>query len=248
VGTSTRSWCWWTGTRPRRRRSWPGALQDHDRAWILGTRTSARLGADRFIRSAKTPACADYSPLLYPSGRLIQRDYTNKSFYDYYFHKGDDTKNPLDVKMTEGGRTVYGGGGITPDEKFEAASWIAWNWSSAAPGCSTSPGGTLARTVPAAEGLDADTAFLEEFHDYLLKHGTSFTESEFMQDRDWITRYLAREMYITAFNINESDRVFAQTDPEVAKAVDAMPKANALLETTKKIIVERMNAQRAAHR
>ncbi len=64
-----------------------------------------------------------------------------------------------------------------------------------------------------------------------------------MQDRDWITRYLAREMYITAFNIDESDRVFAQTDPEVAKAVDAMPKANALLESTKKIIVERMNAQ-----
>jgi carboxyl-terminal processing protease len=99
-----------------------------------------------------------------------------------------------------------------------------------------------------------DTAFLEEFHDYLLKHGTSFTETEFMQDRDWITRYLAREIYITAFNLDESDRIFAQTDPEVAKAVDAMPKANALLETTKKIIVERMNAQHqqrsaaAAHR
>jgi carboxyl-terminal processing protease len=88
-----------------------------------------------------------------------------------------------------------------------------------------------------------DTALLEEFHDYLLQHGTSFTETEFMQDRDWITRYLAREMYITAFNIDESDRVFAQTDPEVLKAVDAMPKANALLENTKKIIVERMNAQ-----
>jgi carboxyl-terminal processing protease len=67
-----------------------------------------------------------------------------------------------------------------------------------------------------------------------------------MQDRDWIMRYLAREMYITAFNIDESDRVFAQTDPEVAKAVDAMPKANALLESTKKILVERMNAQHQA--
>jgi carboxyl-terminal processing protease len=96
-----------------------------------------------------------------------------------------------------------------------------------------------------------DTPFLEEFHDYLLKNGTNFTESEFMQDRDWIVRYLAREMYITAFNIDESDRIFAQTDPEVAKAVDAMPKANALLESTKKILVERMNAQQraaAAHR
>jgi carboxyl-terminal processing protease len=88
-----------------------------------------------------------------------------------------------------------------------------------------------------------DTAFLEEFHDYLLKHGTNFAESEFVQDRDWIARYLAREMYITAFNLDESDRIFSQTDPEVAKAIDAMPKANALLESTKKIIVERRNAQ-----
>jgi carboxyl-terminal processing protease len=61
-------------------------------------------------------------------------------------------------------------------------------------------------------------------------------------------------MYITAFNLDESDRIFAQTDPEVAKAIDAMPKADALLESAKKIIVERMNAQHqqrsvaAAHR
>ena len=91
-----------------------------------------------------------------------------------------------------------------------------------------------------------DTAFVGQFHDYLVQHGASFVESEFIQDRDWITGYLAREMYITAFNVDESERVFAQTDPEVGKAVDAMPKANALLESTKKILVERMNAQHAA--
>jgi carboxyl-terminal processing protease len=146
--------------------------------------------------------------------------------------------------MTEGGRTVYGGGGITPDEKYEAPkidrlelelgrnglfNFARWYF------------GSHSTSLP--KGWMPDAAFLEEFHDYLLKHGTNFTESEFMQDRDWITRYLAREMYITAFNVDESDRIFSQTDPEVAKAVDAMPKASALLETTKKIIVERMNAQ-----
>jgi hypothetical protein len=63
---------------------------------------------------------------------------------------------------------------------------------------------------------------------------------------NWITRYLVREMYMTPFSIDESDRVFAQTDPDVAKAVDAMPMADALVESTKKILVERMNAQHAA--
>jgi carboxyl-terminal processing protease len=232
-----------------------GALQDHDRAWILGTRTFGKgLVQTVYPLTENTGLALTTAHFYTPSGRLIQRDYTNKSFYDYYFHKEDDTKNPLDVKMTEGGRTVYGGGGITPDEKYDAPkmdrlevelvraglfNFARWYF------------GSHSTSLP--KGWMPDTAFLEEFHDYLLKHGTSFTESEFMQDRDWITRYLAREIYITAFNLDESDRIFAQTDPEVAKAVDAMPKANALLESTKKILVERMNAQRqqrtaAAHR
>jgi carboxyl-terminal processing protease len=231
-----------------------GALQDHDRAWILGTKTFGKgLVQTVYPLSENTGLALTTAHFYTPSGRLIQRDYTNKSFYDYYFHKGDDTTNPLDVKMTEGGRTVYGGGGITPDEKFEAGkldrlevelsrsglfNFTRWYF------------GSHSTALP--KGWMPDAAFLEEFHDYLLKNGTTFTESEFMLDKDWIKRFLAREMYITAFNLDESDRVFAQTDPEVAKAVDAMPKANALIETTKKILVERMNAQHApaaaAHR
>ena len=57
-----------------------------------------------------------------PSGRLIQRDYSNISFLDYYYHNHREQKNMTDVKMTDSGRTVYGGGGITPDEKYEPPS------------------------------------------------------------------------------------------------------------------------------
>ncbi len=49
-----------------------------------------------------------------PSGRLIQRDYSHQSFFDYRYHKdGHHAESGTDVKMTDGGRTVYGGGGIT---------------------------------------------------------------------------------------------------------------------------------------
>jgi carboxyl-terminal processing protease len=222
-----------------------GALQDHDRAWILGTRTFGKgLVQTVYPLSENTGLALTTAHFYTPSGRLIQRDYTNKSFYDYYFHKGEDVQNPLDVKMTEGGRTVYGGGGITPDEKFDVPKLNRLEVDLARSGLfnfARSYFGSHSINLP--KGWMPDAIFIEEFHDYLLKHGTTFTESEFVQNKDWITRYLAREMYITAFNIDESDRIFAQTDPEVAKAVDAMPKANALLESTKKIIVERMNAQ-----
>jgi hypothetical protein len=70
-----------------------------------------------------------------------------------------------------------------------------------------------------------------------------FTEAEFTQDHDFIKRYLTREMYITAFNIDESDKVFAKTDPEVERAVESMPKARALVETARKILVQRMQQQ-----
>jgi hypothetical protein len=46
--------------------------------------------------------------------------------------------------------------------------------------------------------------------------------------------------------VDESDRVFAMTDPEVQKAVDAMPKAAALVENAKRIIAQRMASRKSA--
>ena len=71
-----------------------------------------------------------------------------------------------------------------------------------------------------------------------------FTDAEFAKHHDWIKRYLAKEMYTSAFNVDESDAMFARTDPEVEKAVELMPKATALAESAKKVIVQRMNPQR----
>ena len=84
---------------------------------------------------------------------------------------------------------------------------------------------------------------LDELKTYLKTHGTAFTDADFAKDREWIKRYLAREMYTSAFNVDESDAMFARTDPEVEKAVEMMPKAAALAESAKKIIVQRMAGQ-----
>jgi carboxyl-terminal processing protease len=179
-----------------------------------------------------------------PSGRLIQRDYTNKSFYDYYFHKDDNARNPLDVKMTDSGRTVYGGGGITPDEKFETPKLDALELQLYRKGLfnfTRSYFATHKSSLP--KGWMPDLTVLAELHEYLMTNGYTFTEAQFTEDQEWIERYLAKEMYVWAFNVDESDKVFAATDPEVLKAVDAMPKAEALLQTAKKVIVQRMTGQ-----
>ena len=68
----------------------------------------------------------------------------------------------------------------------------------------------------------------------------TFTEAEFAENNDWMKRFLRKEMYITAFSADEANRIKVETDPMVEKAVDAMPKAKALLESAKRVIVQRM--------
>ncbi len=223
-----------------------GALQDHDRAWILGETTFGKgLVQTVYPLSENTGLALTTAHFYTPSGRLIQRDYTNKSFYDYYFHKDDNARNPLDVKMTDSGRTVYGGGGITPDEKYEPPKPDRFELDLLRKGAFFNFTRTYfgAHDTHLPKDWMPDDAFLTQFHDYLLKQAYTFTEAEFTQDHDWVRRYLAREIYLTAFNLDESDRVFAATDPEVERAIEAMPKARALVETAKKVLVQRMSSQ-----
>ena len=176
---------------------------------------------------------------------MIQRDYAGKSFYEYYFRRDENARNPVDVKMTEGGRTVYGGGGITPDEKYETAKMDRFEvelFRSGLFNFTRSYFGTHPASLP--KGWMPDEQMLGELKSYLKSHGTVFTDADFTKDREWIKRYLAKEMYTTAFNVEESDAMFSRTDPEVEKAVEMMPKASALLESAKKIVVQRMNAPR----
>jgi hypothetical protein len=53
-------------------------------------------------------------------------------------------------------------------------------------------------------------------------------------------------MYITAFSYEESQRVAIEQDPAVQKAVEALPKAKALVDSAKKQMVQRMNGQEHA--
>jgi carboxyl-terminal processing protease len=176
-----------------------------------------------------------------PSGRLIQRDYSHISFYDYYFDRDRNARNVNDVKMTDSGRTVYGGGGITPDEKYATPKLDSLEAELYRKGLFEFTRAYFAQhSQNLPKGWMPDNQLIEQLHDYQLKNGIDFSEKQFTADHDWIRRHLAKEMYIWAFNVDESDRVFAQTDPEVQMAIDALPQASALMQKAKKMIVQRM--------
>jgi carboxyl-terminal processing protease len=97
-----------------------GALQDHDRAVVVGERSWGKGLVQTLTPLDDEGAVAITTARYYtPSGRLIQRDYSRS--YDAYFFP-DDQPAGLDpdapsreVTHTDTGKVVYGGGGIAPD-------------------------------------------------------------------------------------------------------------------------------------
>jgi len=219
-----------------------GALQDHDRAWILGDNTFGKgLVQTVYPLSENTGLALTTAKYYTPSGRLIQRDYSSTSFFDYYYRKNNETQNKEDVKMTDSGRTVYGGGGIAPDEKYTPPKLnrfqIELLQQAAFFNFTAKHFGKINSRLP--RNWEPDAAIENEFHGFLLDSGISFTEADYAVNRDWLRTQLKREVYAYAFSIDEANRVEVESDPEVAKAVEAMPKAKALLDTAKKLLAQR---------
>jgi carboxyl-terminal processing protease len=104
-----------------------GALQDHDRALIVGENTFGKgLVQGVFRLWGGTGLVLTTAKYYTPTGRSIQRSYANVSFYDYYLNRTEDQSQAAngqhgDALRTDLGRTVYGGGGITPDVEIKAA-------------------------------------------------------------------------------------------------------------------------------
>src|SRR6266478_8218026 len=68
-----------------------GALQDHDRALIVGENTFGKgLVQGVFRLWGGTGLVLTTAKYYTPTGRLIQRDYSNVSFYDYYLNRSED--------------------------------------------------------------------------------------------------------------------------------------------------------------
>jgi carboxyl-terminal processing protease len=113
-----------------------GALQDHDRAVILGRRSFGKALVQRLYQ---VPPNGDAAWLTVgyihtPSGRLIQRRYAGLSPEQYYALAGHGgaAEDTLQVYKTDSGRTVRGGGGIEPDSELPEPPLAPMWWTLAA--------------------------------------------------------------------------------------------------------------------
>lgn len=209
-----------------------GALQDHDRAWIFGENTFGKgLVQAPFPLSGNAAVMLTIAKYYTPSGRLIQRDYSQKSVYEYY-NRTEGHNNESDMRKTDSGRIVFGGDGISPDQRYsdpklthlqsQLLSRLAFFFFAPAY-FSNHP-----TTMP--KDWTPDSEVVDQFRSFIQKRGITFTPEEFESDRIWIQDRIKYELFVTAFSKEESDRVILENDPEVHKAVDSLPTSKALLQ------------------
>ncbi|HEY8226705.1 MAG TPA: S41 family peptidase [Pyrinomonadaceae bacterium] len=230
-----------------------GAMQDHDRALIVG-QTSFGKGLVQSIIPLEGGAGLTLTSAKYftPSGRLIQRDYSNGGFYDYYTHGGlthDQNQKLKPVgpeKKTDTGRAVYGGGGISPDEPVDARTVNLSQRRLLSPtflfardlvngrvrGFESSRlvGGIDFHSDPQIDSLKISDALFKAFKDFVLADPTfNVTAAQIDRYRSFVELELRFHIATANYGRVIADRVFIMTDdPQVAKAVDVVPKARDL--------------------
>jgi carboxyl-terminal processing protease len=210
-----------------------GALQDHDRALIVGETTFGKgLVQTVFQISDNTGLALTTYHYYTPSGRLIQRNYDHVSLYDYYYVRDDAApanKTNQEVKLTDSGRTVYGGGGITPDEKIEPLKsthfqdvllqhYAFFNFSKH----------YLASHSSVSRDFQVDDAVMQQFKDFLKSNDIEYTDADIAGVSDWVKESIKSELFTSQFGQLEGLKVRAEWDPQIAKAVTFMPQAQAL--------------------
>jgi len=92
-----------------------------------------------------------------------------------------------------------------------------------------------------SRSFEVDDQVMNEFRRFLEEQKVSFTESDLIENADWIKGNIKSELFISEFGQQEGLRVRAETDPQVLKALDLLPQAKALADNAKKIVAERQN-------
>ncbi len=227
-----------------------GAIQDHDRGLIAGETTFGKgLVQTVYPLSENTGLALTTAKYYTPSGRLIQRDYNGVSLYDYYYNdrdNADQTVSNHEVKMTDSGRTVYGGGGITPDVKIPNPKTNRFQDTLLEKYAFFNFAKHYVINHQVNKTFEVDDAVMQEFRKFLDEQKIPFTEADLAENSDWVKANIRAELFINEFGQQEGMRVHAESDPEVQKALDLLPQAKQLADNAKKVVAQRNSARLTA--
>jgi carboxyl-terminal processing protease len=228
-----------------------GALQDHDRALVVGETSFGKgLVQTVFDLNFETGLTLTTAKYYTPTGRSIQRDYSNVSIYDYYLHRTRDAGAEApqgEAVLTDLGRRVYGGGGISPD--------IAVTDPPPSPVRGRLFGATfefvrylVAGQVPGLKEYKIDAVdydhvlrgdefrlpdkVIDEFRRFVAERSSEFplTEAQIAAHVDFVKQRIREELITAAYGADAGNQFFILNEISTQRAVDALPQARQLAE------------------
>ncbi len=224
-----------------------GAVQDHDRGLVVGDTTFGKGLVQTVTPLSENTGLALTTARYYtPSGRLIQRDYKSISLYEYHYER-KVPEHPTEIRQTDSGRQVTGGGGITPDivvdmpkyTKFQEELFRNDVFFPQEQGVGGFTRYFLGTKPVISHSFEADDKVMKVFREYLGKHNIRYTEPEFAESQDWVKRKIKQEVFMSNYGTQEGFKVLLEADPQVQKAVEAIPQARALYENARKVVAQR---------
>jgi carboxyl-terminal processing protease len=196
-----------------------GALQDHDRAAVLGEPSFGKGLVQNVFPLAGNTALALTTAFYYtPSGRSIQKPLPSGHL---------EIQKQVEQFQTDSGRSVIGGGGIQPDVAIGPDPPTRLRVALDASGTITSFATEYIQKHDTKSDItqadfEVTSALLEEFQVYAGQREIQPPVGEWAQERAWVQSRLKQEIFNQALGVAKGDEVEAQRDPAVRAAIERL--------------------------
>jgi carboxyl-terminal processing protease len=226
-----------------------GALQDHDRAYIVGETTFGKALVQSVYPVSNGAALALTTAHYFtPSGRLIQRPW-DETFDEYlsYTQRDQDANrphSPSDLKRTTAGRPVYSGGGIEPDRyvagqvegfnptPFGRSLYGRQEFENYAQKFMADGDTRITQTATGRRVVRPDFTvtdeMLREFREQLVANRLKIDEAAFAKDLEFIKAMIRFRIDEAVFGIAEARRHLVSADPQAQVAMTMFGEAEKL--------------------
>lgn len=227
-----------------------GALQDHDRALVVGETTFGKALVQSVYRIHGGAGLALTTARYYtPSGRLIQRpwDGTFDEYLTYTLRdQSERTHTPEQMKLTSAGRKVYSGGGIEPDKRFEGPyegfdptrfgrlllsrqmfATFAEQFTAAG---DTRPGAQGKNRIVVKPDFVVDDAMMKDFRRFIEERHVTVDEDAWTKDAGFIRAMIRFEIDVALFGSAVARQHLIEVDPQARFALTQFPEVQKLTE------------------
>ena len=230
-----------------------GALQDHDRALVVGETTFGKALVQSVFRvggSAGAGLALTTGRYYTPSGRLIQRPWDG-SFDEYLTYtlrdqKGERQHSSADLKYTDAGRKVYSGGGIEPDrfiagpvegfsptrfgrQLYARGSFANFADQFVAEGDTRFSDATRSKKR-ISRGFSVTDEMIQDFRASLQAQKIKIDEEAFKTDQAFIRAMIHYDINLALFGVEEARRNLVARDPQAQFALGQFGEAQRLTE------------------